>query len=145
MELKLSFQDGRRYFCSAMPHRQNIQRVLRYPLMGVMLLWALTLPGHELAVYSFLVTGSVSDIAPSLLRSTGEQDSASVKQQVVQVFLDANTASPVTLSPLQAFRCVWQLFAFAPPTDDVPSYASDAAGAERIAQIFPIAIQPNGP
>ncbi len=113
--------------------------------MWVMLLWALTLPGHELAVYSFLVKGSAAEVASSLKSVSGEQDDFSVKQQAVQVFLDANTASSIVLSPLQLFRCVFQLFAFAPPTDDLPVYTPHAAGAELITQLFPITIQPNAP
>ena len=123
----------------------TIRRYLKYPLMWVMLLWALTLPGHELAVYSFLVKGSVAEVATSLKSVAGEQDDFSVKQQAVQVFLDANTASAIVLSPQQLIRCIFLLFAFAPPTEHVPAYTPHAAGAELIAQLFPITIQPNAP
>ena len=123
----------------------TIRRYLKYPLMWVMLLWALTLPGHELAVYSFLVKGSVSEVASSLQSVAGEQDDFAVKQQAVQVFLDANTAPAIVLSPQQLFRCVFQLFAFAPPIDDIPVYAPHTAVAKLITQLFPVIIQPNAP
>lgn len=124
---------------------RTIRHYLKYPLMWVMLLWALTLPGHELAVYSFLMKGSVAEVAASLKSVSGEQDDFLVKQQSVQVFLDANTASTIVLSPQQVIRCVLQLFAFAPPTEDQPYCTAHAAGAELISRLFPITIQPNAP
>jgi hypothetical protein len=123
----------------------TIRRYLQYPLMWVMLLWALTLPGHELAVYSFLVKGSVAEVASSLASVAGEQDGFAVKQQAVQVFLDANTAPTIMLSPQQLIRCVFQLFACAPPIQAIPAYGGQAAGAELVARLFPITIQPNAP
>lgn len=128
-----------------MSFTRTISRYLKYPLMWVMLLWALTLPGHELAVYSFLVKGSVSEVVSRLKSVAGEQDDFSVKQQAVQVFLHANTASAIVLSPQQLIRSVFQLFAFAPPTDDLSTYAPNTASAELLAQLFPITIQPNAP
>ncbi|MBF8964436.1 hypothetical protein I0P70_14375 [Pontibacter sp. FD36] len=128
-----------------MAFTKNIKRYLTYPLMWVMLLWAVTLPGHELAVYSYLVKGSADEVAQSLRSATSEQDDFSVKQQTVQVFLDANTASVIVLSPQQLIKCVFQTLTFAPAIDDTPSYSPHAAGAELITQLFPITIQPNAP
>ncbi|WP_299984208.1 hypothetical protein [uncultured Pontibacter sp.] len=128
-----------------MAFTKNIKRYLTYPLMWVMLLWAVTLPGHELAVYSYLVKGSADEVAQSLRSATSEQDDFSVKQQTVQVFLDANTASVIVLSPQQLIKCVFQALTFAPAIDDIPSYSPHAAGAELITQLFPITIQPNAP
>jgi hypothetical protein len=72
--------------------------------MWVMLLWALTLPGHELAVYSWLVKGSMAEVAPGLGTAPAGEDTGSVKQAAVQVFVYANTSPSVVLSPLQAIR-----------------------------------------
>jgi hypothetical protein len=113
--------------------------------MWVMLLWALTLPGHELAVYSWLVKGSMAAVAPGLKITPAGEDTGSVKQAAVQVFVYANTSSSVVLSPLQAIRASLLLVAFSPPSVDLPIYAADVAGAELIAQLFPITIQPNAP
>ncbi|MDX5422680.1 MAG: hypothetical protein LPK14_10535 [Hymenobacteraceae bacterium] len=119
---------------------------LRYPLMWVMLLWALTLPGHELAVYSFLVKGSVAEVAPRLFPATPDAGGAtSIKQQAVQAFPDANTVAPLVLSPLLATRCLLQFFAFASLTDDLPVYSFQPGGAELLTQLFPVTIQPNAP
>ncbi|EJF10892.1 MULTISPECIES: hypothetical protein [Pontibacter] len=128
-----------------MAFTKYIKHYLTYPLMWVMLLWAVTLPGHELAVYSYLVKGSAAEVAQSLRSATSEQDDFSVKQQTVQVFLDANTASVIVLSPQQFIKCVFQALTFATAIDDRPSYSPHAAGAELITQLFPITIQPNAP
>jgi len=65
-----------------------IKQVLRYPLMWVMLLWALTLPGHEVFVYDFIL--SVVSGKPVTEKAHGKQEiSSSEKHNISHVFQDA--------------------------------------------------------
>ncbi|MHC2991992.1 hypothetical protein OB13_10475 [Pontibacter sp. HJ8] len=128
-----------------MPSAISIKYYFRYPLMWVMLLWALTLPGHELAVYSLLVKGSIAEVAAGLGIAPAGEDTGSVKKPAVQVFEDAKASSSVVLSPLQTIRASLLRLAFLPPSVDFPICASEAIGGERIAQLFLISLLPNAP
>jgi hypothetical protein len=113
--------------------------------MWVMLLWALTLPGHELAVYSFLVNGSVAEVAPRLASIPDGEQAASVKHQEVHVFVDANTAPSIVLVSLQAVKHLPQRFVFVPVADDPSHYTLSGTGAKLLARLLSVDILPNAP
>jgi len=113
--------------------------------MGVMLLWALTLPGHELAVYSFLMKGSVAEVAHRLAAIPDGAEAASVKHQEVHVFGDANTVPSLVLLSLQAVKHLPQQFAFVPAVDDPSGYTFSATGAKLLARLLSVDILPNAP
>lgn len=62
---------------------------LKYPLMWVMLLWAVTLPGHEVAVYNFLLKLATGMADASLERVQEEIILAGKQGRNSHVFLDA--------------------------------------------------------
>ena len=128
-----------------MPFIKTISYYLRYPLMWVMLLWAITLPGHELAVYSFLVNGSVAEVAPRLAAIPDGEEAASVKHQAVQVFADARKVPSIVLVFKQAFKYLPQQFAFIPLADDLSDHTLSDTGAKLLARLLQIDILPNAP
>ncbi|WP_345156192.1 RNA methyltransferase [Pontibacter saemangeumensis] len=116
----------------------------RYPLMAVMLLWALTLPGQEVEVYSLLFHGKTADSAVQVVPAPG--DGAAVQKQPVQAFQDARVSAYLVLDLPQLAKLPLQLLAFAAPADEpIPAFARSAAGARLCAQLLPGAIQPNAP
>lgn len=127
-----------------LPHTKNIGFYFRHPLMAVMLLWALTLPGQEVAVYSFLFHGTTSGAA---LQVTAAPDGeGTVQEQAVQAFEDAKVPSPPVLHLPLLLNHPLLLLVFAAPADEpVPAFAAGAAGIKRLAQLFPATIQPNAP
>jgi hypothetical protein len=126
-----------------MPSLKTIKHYMKYPLMWVMLLWALTLPGHEVAVYSFMVKGSVAEATSVLEMVTSKEAASAVKQQVFQ---DAKTASCIVLLQQRATRFFLPSFAGAPPADEgLPAYAVNPSGSGIAAHFFPVTILPNAP
>ncbi|WP_018476520.1 hypothetical protein [Pontibacter roseus] len=123
----------------------NVKYYSMYPLMWVMLLWALTLPGHELAVYSFLVKGTASEVASSLRTPTGSQEGEAVKQQTVQAFLDAKVRHANKLVPQQAIRSALQLLGLSAPTAGIASHVLPTGEVAAIAQLLSGSILPNAP
>ena len=117
----------------------------RYPLMAVMLLWALTLPGQEVAVYSFLFHGTASGLAFQPATSAGEGQAA-VQEQAVQAFQDARVSSCPEIGLAQAIKQPLLLLTFATPTNEpIPAFATGPVGARLLAQLLSAALQPNAP
>ena len=117
----------------------------RYPLMAVMLLWALTLPGQEVAVYSLLFHGTASGLAFQPATSAGEGQAA-VQEQAVQAFQDARVSSCPEIGLAQPIKQPLLLLAFAAPTNEpIPAFATGAAGVRLLAQLLPATLQPNAP
>ncbi|WP_207432536.1 hypothetical protein [Sabulibacter ruber] len=91
-----------------------LYRVLRYikspfklPLMGVMLLWALTMPGQEVEVYKFLLSFTTGKPAPgssSLKTGVGHSDTPKVQQEAVHAFPDAKPAKAPLLKLFPAVQ-----------------------------------------
>ncbi|MFD2246568.1 hypothetical protein [Pontibacter ruber] len=124
----------------------DIKLYLKYPLMWVMLLWALTLPGHEVAVYSFIMKGTVAKAASVLKKVKYHTAPDAVEQQALQVFLDARAAPPVVLTPQHADRYVLPSFLFNPPAnEELPACADNPAGTRLLAHTTPVAVLPNAP
>ena len=126
--------------------KKIIGRYLRYPFMAVMLLWALTLPGQEVAVYSFLLHGTTSKADWTLAAAPhGEGQKTVVQQQGVQAFQDAKAPSCLVLDQQQLVKYPL-LLAFAVPADEpLPVYGLTYTGNRLLAQLLPITIQPNAP
>lgn len=120
-----------------------IKHSFTYPLVWVMLLWAVTLPGHELAVYGFLVKGLATEVAPVL--RLAEQKEPAVKQQLPQVFVDAHISSTFVLNPQQAFRHSFLLFKFVPPVVNQPACRPQFLVAVLLGKILPASLQSNAP
>ncbi|MCC9169086.1 hypothetical protein [Pontibacter harenae] len=126
--------------------KKHIGRCLSIPLCWVMLLWALTLPGHEVEVYRLLLQGSPSTAMLKLLPKSGGKDKIAVQQQSVQAFLDAEVPSSLVLDLRQLERHPLLLLAFAASCDE-PSldYATTYSGIKLSERLFPVSIQPNAP
>lgn len=78
--------------------------------MWVMLLWALTLPGHEIAVYSFLIDAFSGNKSEDLVAcQEGFNRAADVQNQVVYVFLDAEASSARAFLQ-QSVKCLQPIF-----------------------------------
>ena len=127
-----------------MLHTKTTGYYFRYPLMAVMLLWALTLPGQEVAVYSFLFHGTASGLTlPSAAAGEGQ---AAVQEQAVQAFQDARVSSCLVLDLVQPLKHPLLLLAFAAPSNEpIPAFAAGSAGVRLLAQLLPAALQPNAP
>lgn len=120
---------------------------LKYPLMWVMLLWAITLPGHEVMVYDYLVQGSVASaklrLAPS---QQAEPEAQSLKPQSVQAFPDADTAPVLVLKqvlPISRLLLLPQALALCYQAE--PLYFSPVSAAELLARRIPFSLRPNAP
>lgn len=127
-----------------LPHTKTISYYFRHPLMAVMLLWALTLPGQEVAVYSFLFHGTTSGATLPLAAADGE-GTAAVQEQAVQAFEDAKVPSPPVLHLPQLLKHPLLLVFAAPADEPVPAFAAGAAGIKLLAQLLPATLQPNAP
>ncbi|OKL40677.1 hypothetical protein [Pontibacter flavimaris] len=123
-----------------------MKHLLKYPLMWVMLLWAITLPGHEQAVYRLISKGAISELGYCLLQRPGEQRDTALGQEAVQVLPYAKMASPTVLPRQQATRCFPQLYTLARPADrPLPENQQHSSGAGLLAKILPATILPNAP
>ncbi|KAA3436498.1 hypothetical protein [Rufibacter hautae] len=83
---------------------RKIASPFKFSLMGVMLLWALTLPGQEVEVYKFLLSFTTGKPAPAssyLERGTGKLSAAEVQQEALHAFKEARPAKAplLKLSP----------------------------------------------
>ncbi|PKV67065.1 hypothetical protein [Pontibacter ramchanderi] len=124
----------------------NKKRYLTFPLVWVMLLWAFTLPGHELAVYSYLINGAATGIASHLSSTADEQTDPLLEEHYAHVFSDAAPTSGVVLSPLKAFKSSFSLFMLAPPAlvnQAAPRPCALVVGL--LAGLLPVTILPNAP
>lgn len=129
-----------------MLNTKHVGYYFRHPLMAVMLLWALTLPGQEVAFYSFLFHGTSSHTTFQIVSAPSDEDESAVQKQGVQAFQDAKVASYPVLHLPQLIKNPVLLLAFAAPTDEpLPAFAARPAGVKLLAQLLPAAIQPNAP
>jgi hypothetical protein len=114
--------------------------------MWVMLLWALTLPGQEVQVYSFLLQGTVAQESSDVIPADGSSAESTVKQEKGHVFPDAKASSQVVLNLQQLFHHpLIRLFFAAPVAEATPACAASPAGARLLLQMLPLIIQPNAP
>ena len=122
---------------------KHVGYYFRHPLMAVLLLWALTLPGQEVAVYSFLFYGATSGATLPLDAAAG---AVAVQEQAVQAFEDAKVPAPPVLHLPQFLKQPLLLLLFAAPADKpVPAFAAGAAGAKLLAQLLTATLKPNAP
>ncbi|MEJ8756918.1 hypothetical protein WG947_07930 [Pontibacter sp. H259] len=70
-----------------------VKQTLRYPLMWVMLLWALTLPGHEVFVYDFLLKAIAGRPDEAITQALNEIYTSERQDRNDYVFTDAAPAS----------------------------------------------------
>lgn len=114
--------------------------------MWVMLLWSLTLPGHEVLVYDYLVQGSVQESVMRFNASGLREEHQALNPQQVQAFPDAQTAPMLVLkqvlhvSPL----LLLPLFSKAFP-DAALTYASPVSTGQLLLQVLPVSVLPNAP
>ncbi|WP_148561767.1 hypothetical protein [Pontibacter korlensis] len=119
---------------------------LRYPLMWVMLLWALTLPGHEVMVYDYLVQGSVQESVLRFKPANLQDSEQAVKPQNVQAFVDAQNAPELVLkqvlhvAPSLLLPFVAEFLAFS-----LPLYTSPVSVGHLLQQVLPVTVLPNAP
>lgn len=130
-------------FLHRMPlNTKHVGYYFRHPLMAVMLLWALTLPGQEVAVYSFLFHGATSGATLPLDAAAG---AVAVQEQAVQAFEDAKVPAPPVLHLPQLVKHLLLLVFAAPADKPVPAFAAGAAGAKLLAQLLTATLKPNAP
>ena len=72
---------------------RTINTYLRYPLMWVMLLWAITLPGHEVIVYDFLLKVISGAPVAALSDSKEAISRAEAQKSTSHVYLEAAPAT----------------------------------------------------
>ncbi|WP_162425998.1 hypothetical protein [Pontibacter pudoricolor] len=72
--------------------KKRIDSYLKYPLMWVMLLWAFTLPGHEVRVYNFLLH-TVAGNPEAAFEYASEEVSRSENQQTSHAYMEAAPAA----------------------------------------------------
>lgn len=82
--------------------KKRIGFYLKYPLMWVMLLWAVTLPGHEVVVYNFLLNLLAGKAEISLVHVQEQISRSGERSQHAYVFIDAAPASFVGKLQLSA-------------------------------------------
>ncbi|MCX2740396.1 hypothetical protein [Pontibacter anaerobius] len=111
-----------------------------------MLLWSLTLPGHEVMVYGYLVQGSVSESVLRFKTASPEDEEQVLKPQTVQAFLDAQTAPELVLKQMlhTAPLLLLPLFAALLP-DALPLYTSPVSAGQLLEQVLPVTVLPNAP
>ncbi|TPE46288.1 hypothetical protein [Pontibacter mangrovi] len=133
-----------------MLHTRNIRRHwLRFPLMWVMLLWSLTLPGHEVMVYNYLVQGSVNEAVMRLQHVASKQEQQAghrLKPQNVQAFTEAQTAPALELKQVLQAAPLLLLPLFSYVTSlAAPTYTSPVSGWQLLQQCLPVSVLPNAP
>ncbi|MFT2010325.1 hypothetical protein ACMA1I_16740 [Pontibacter sp. 13R65] len=130
---------------------KNIRYLLRYPLMAVMLLWALTLPGQEVEVYSFLVktaASSTSHCQPTASTSAEHKGNPVVEQQAVHAFQDAKTSSVIVVGLQQAavHNPLLLLVSFTLAANRLlPERPVAIGGAQPLTSLLAVVLQPNAP
>ncbi|ARS35491.1 hypothetical protein [Pontibacter actiniarum] len=119
---------------------------LKYPLMWVMLFWALTMPGHEVMVYDYLVQGSVASSVLRLAPAHVQENEQAVKPQPVQVFDHAESAPVLVVKQvLQAVKLLLLPLFAALARNAEPVYTCPVTAAELLEQVLPASILPNAP
>ncbi|WP_242928854.1 hypothetical protein [Pontibacter vulgaris] len=125
--------------------KKIIGHYFKYPLMWVMLLWALTLPGHEVIVYDYLIQ-TISDTTPNNASGTTEAFSKSRElAQEGQAFIDAATPSFVVKN-LQPAKFIPELLAYTFCSAKAPVlYSRSADRPFLFFKRFLVSILPNAP
>lgn len=114
--------------------------------MWAMLLWALTMPGHEVMVYDYLVQGSVSEAALRFKSAGSDQEGQSLKPQNVQAFTDAQSAPVLVIKQAKQIAPLLLLPLFAiVKADASPTYASPVSPGQLLQFVLPASAQPNAP
>ncbi|WP_181304341.1 hypothetical protein [Rufibacter sp. XAAS-G3-1] len=119
---------------------------LKYPLMWVVLLWAVTMPGQEVEVYRFLFFGQMEKNGPETAPGPADGEKPDVGPEEVHVFPDAKASSSPNLELLPALK---------PALVELPSlylgntgpalYGGTAVVSFFIFRLLPSALQPNAP
>jgi hypothetical protein len=73
--------------------KKRIDGYLKYPLMWVMLLWAFTMPGHEVRVYNFLIRALAGKPTAVFEYAQAEVSSTEKQQQESYAYLEAAPAT----------------------------------------------------
>ena len=126
------------------PVKNILLRCLRYPLMAVMLLWALTLPGQEVEVYNLLFHGTAFNTAAD--HNPGIEDQTALQQTTVQAFKDAKISSFSVLDLQQLVKHFPFVLLFVTPADEpVPAFSKYPSGEKLLTQLLSTVLQPNAP
>ncbi len=114
--------------------------------MWVMLLWALTLPGHEVMVYDYMVQGTVQESVLRFKAAKLHEEGEVMKPQHVQAFTDAHAAPELVLRQVlyTAPLLLLPLFASLLP-DTAPTYISPVSTGQLLRQVLPVSVLPNAP
>lgn len=114
--------------------------------MWVMLLWSLTLPGHEVLVYGYLVQGSVQESVMRFKAANLGEEEPALNPQQVQAFADAQTAPVLVLKQVLHVAPLLLLPLFAQvKTDTTSSYTSPVSPGQLLQQVLPATVLPNAP
>ncbi len=126
-------------------YKKIIGHYFRYPLMWVMLLWALTLPGHEVIVYDYLIK-SISKKAFVVPSENAEAFSRSKKlAQDGQVYLDA-AASAAAGKHLEPAKSILSFLVYAAiPFHETIKYKRVVDRPPHLLKRFLVSVLPNAP
>ncbi|MER2998489.1 hypothetical protein [Pontibacter populi] len=125
--------------------KKRIDGYLKYPLMWVMLLWAFTMPGHEVRVYNFLFKALVGEPVAELTQAR-EEISRSEKQPNFAYQEATPAASVAGKLKLQLPGAISDSFLFS-PGQPVPffSFSGYSYRAAAVQEQLLIALLPNAP
>jgi hypothetical protein len=123
-----------------------VSHCLKLTLMWAMLLWALTLPGQEVAVYAYLFHGTA---APATFQASFPENTSETKvtPQAVHAFADAKPSSLDIPSFEPAVRQLPYVpdFRF-PPAQQVLRHAMSAGATNAlVGLLLPGSLLPNAP
>ncbi|NDK57391.1 hypothetical protein [Pontibacter fetidus] len=125
---------------------RTINAYLKYPLMWVMLLWAITLPGHEVIVYDFLLKVISGAPAGTLANSRDAISRAEAQKITSHVYLEAAPATfagKLVSQPVHFIPGVFSLFVKLPNRFDSLPFISSPNRALHKGLL--IAVLPNAP
>ncbi|WP_299823105.1 hypothetical protein [uncultured Pontibacter sp.] len=128
-----------------MPLKTVAKRFLKFPLVWVMLLWAITSPGQEEAIYSYLVKGAVHDTCENC-QSGGQERHHALSQTHAAVSWDAHVTGNKVLHTAPAVFAlprlsIAALSVNAEPLPRAPAFVAALCQAMRIAA----SVLPNAP
>lgn len=112
--------------------------------MWVMLLWSLTMPGHEVMVYDYLVKGSVNNTLLRLTTTQGEEET--VKPESVEAYDFAENAPVLTIKQIVFIAklvVLPALILLASKAAPIHVFADWAPGL--LQKILPFSVLPNAP
>lgn len=114
--------------------------------MWVMLLWALTLPGQEKAVYQFLIDAvSGSKVEKVFPGQQGFSEAGGFSDQVVHVFLDAEPSANRTILQ-QPAKYIPEVIHFSfQPDIQLSSYPGFLNWVDKVPLFLPVSVLPNAP